>query len=1347
MVTYRKLEKDNIYDLLVKEVKIEGDKTYYVVVVNGKEYFVKQFGFQKQEPVPELISCLVKQTSEGTLYLVQNLAPILQKLYCVGEIYPFQVKTDMTDIPNGYYEITDRNGFVFWLQYYGNAKLSVYQQIECRVKSLKGRKIVLELVQRMVEDDSPQFMLLEEILQAVDTPDFVIRWLKSIFWKAALFAEAKDAFLENDKKWVMVTVSLLEKHSLVWLRPGGKWNKLLLDLYHRTCLYLMEDAGLLNEYSKEEQYVCLQLLSRAITSAKRYQEAVRLIASGEQEEYADALFAKMKKSIFLYRSEERLNILMCVCGLDKGLLEQKIDSCFDVLLTGNSQNWVSEPYHSAFVTLLGWYIDRNHVRFDHTGVIEDEEEERIIERVVRALAIQLLLAEKDGSFDKRLRRCMLYRYLTFLKGSASDTLLEKAFATLTGAVPQKLEFGWNDAKELTMLVIRISHPFLTSEVSGALAMQSYEGRSAQLRIVDGAVQLLPTGGGRNVRACLPDWILPWHQLQVFQSNIASRGITREIKELLIYQRMWKELEMALFSNVGTIVRKREKRKIKPELGDKVMIRVLHQDSKNPNCFFCRIEDDVYQGEGILNVRNIVRYNLNTDISAFRSVDGKPYLLQAEVLNMDNGGLCYFNLLRLLGTFVYQGVYAGDSVQCVVMENVNGIYSCICSFGYSVHVPHEAGMPKLKPGDFIEAKVIDPHTNGTVVAEYLRQIMQTFCVADAFANFIMSYADEWVYEEVKEETPREEEKIMEDAHVYELMHIIDRVAIQEEDYIKTYNYLSFARMLAILLNRKDQMGYYAEWMKMLQMLQSFVINGQVDMEKLRKCDCTCRSSYSDYPLLQGGLLELKVLASVGCPVQNPFLWRMAQQNGNERRQKLSKLTLAYNLLDGVTLYKQRETILYEIDDVLNIDIGKVTLYNFGREDQHTEFKTTVVYPTANRMRPDLQRQTKEIMSIICGFSNADGGTLYLGVNNEGFASGLEDDIEYFQGSLDQFDLHIRNSVVQYMGTEVNAAISVSYPSAGNKVVYAMKIQACPHPVKCKGTYYQRQGSSTWPLLDGALDAFLKSRECKSTMVNEVDIPIVETPLLPQPEVVASSSTQPEVASPSSSPSSPQPPSSQPSAPDASEVVKVSVEKHLEDEEIKTSLIRSNVIHSWNEGYGIGTVRYLHLLSGNGYFMTEGECWRNDVVLSLAINESEADGFLVMVFENGSVLRVAMNELLDKKLEKEYKRYGQEKVFFACPAPKDSAVLTIMSDVQHRPSYRLDDVKNVKSGNMLAKGEHLSVVATTGVLQCDIIPAGKIERLKRIYNLKSTQIGVNLNVYWGGNELQELEAMGIKINQES
>lgn len=1347
MITYLKLEKDYIYDLQVKEVRTEGDKAYYIVIVNSKEYFVRQFWFQKQELVPEKLSCLVKKATDGTLFLVQNLAPILQKLYSVGDIYPFQVKADMTAIPNGYYEVTDRNGLVFWLQYYGNARLDIYQQIECRVKSLKGRKMVLELVQRMVEGDNPQFMFLEEILQAVDSPDFVIRWLKNVFWKNKLLTDAKDVFLANDKRWVMLTISLLGKHSQMWIRSGGKWNGLLLDLYRRTALYLMEDAGFLSECTKEEQQDYIQILSQAIWLAGMYKEAMQLITVGGHEEYVDALFAKMKKSVFLYHSEERLKTLMCLFCLDKKLLNRKIESCFDVILTGNCRNRMLEPYYSTFVTLLEWYIDRNHVRFDYTGIVENEDEEKILGRVVSALAIQLLLVAEDCSFDKKLRRCMLYRYVTFLKENSSDILLEKAFATLTGTAPQELEFGWNDVKELTILVIRLSHPFLKNEATNASVVQSYQGRGVQLRIIEDSVQLLSMGGTRNVRACLPSWMLSWHQLQIFQTDIASRGITREIKALVNYQKMWKEMETTLYGSKEAIVPKREKKKIKPDLADKVVIRVLHQDPQNLNCFFCRIEDDIYQGEGILNVRNIVRYNLNVDISAFRSVEGKPYLLQVEVLNMGKDGLYYFNLLRLLGTFIHQGVYVGDSAQCVITENVNGIYFCISSFGYSVHVPHEAGMSQLRPGDYIEAKVLDVHTNGTVVAEYLRQIMPTFCVSDAFANLVLNYADEWVYEreDKKAEDTGKEGNKMEYAHVCELMYIIDRVALHEDDYIKTYNYLGFARMLAILLNKRELTGYYAEWMKMLQMTQSFVVNGEVDMDKLRQCDSICRSLYVGYPLLQTGLLDLKVLASVGYPLQNPFLWRMAQQDRNERRLKLSKLALAYNLLDGVLLYKQRETILYEIDDVLNMDIGRVTLYNFGREDQHKEFKTSVVYPSDNRMRADLQRQTKEIMSIICGFSNANGGMLYLGVNNEGVACGLDDDIEYFQGSLDKFDLHIRNSVVRYLGTEVNAAISVTYPAAGNKVVYAMEIKASSRPVKCKDTYYQRQGSSTWPLLGSALDAFLKSKECRSGLVTketeaqpkEVSLPTVK----PEAEAAVLQQTEKEALVDSTL----MPDSVPLPIPDTSDTMKVSVEKRLEIEEIKTSLIRPNAVHSWNEGYGISTVRYLHLLSGNGYYMTENECWRNDVLLSLAIHESEADGFLIIVFESGNVLRVAMSDLLDKKLEKEYKRYGQEKVIFACPAHKDSAVLTIMSDVQHRPSYRLDDVKNLKSANMLAKGDALSVVATTGVLQCDIIPAGKIDCLKRIYNLKSTQIGVNLNVYWGGSELQELEAMGIKINQ--
>ncbi|MFN2959463.1 helix-turn-helix domain-containing protein, partial [Escherichia coli] len=45
------------------------------------------------------------------------------------------------------------------------------------------------------------------------------------------------------------------------------------------------------------------------------------------------------------------------------------------------------------------------------------------------------------------------------------------------------------------------------------------------------------------------------------------------------------------------------------------------------------------------------------------------------------------------------------------------------------------------------------------------------------------------------------------------------------------------------------------------------------------------------------------------------------------------------------------------------------------------------------KPDAKEQLFEIVHIICGFMNARGGNLFIGVNDSGYENGLEDDLAY------------------------------------------------------------------------------------------------------------------------------------------------------------------------------------------------------------------------------------------------------------------------------------------------------------------------------------------------------------------
>lgn len=1324
------LEKNGIYNLPVKEVRAEDYKSYFIVENGDKEYAIRQLKFQKGEPVPKTISCLVKDIVDGEPVIIQDFEPLLRTMYRVGEVYQFWVRRNLVSPLGGFYEVADWNGFFFRIQVNKKTKLYIRQRVECKVTKVDGNRVYLKLVQGEKEENTHSPLLLDEILNEINASPGVVRWLKRLFWHSPFFIEVRKGLGESDRNWAMMSINLLENRFAEWIKPGGKRNGILLDLYCKACLYLLEDSDLLKK-NAEKRAEHMKLLSQAIARAEDHLEAVRLIDSEEHPDYADVIFAKLKKSGYLYDSEKKLKVLACIFRLAPELMNQKMQELTDIMLNGDYKEWFAEPYHTFFVRSFGLYIRENRTWVERIGRIENEDEERSLKNVIVVLAILLLLTENQGCSSWQSWRSMLYRCLTYMKGSSPEVLLEKAFLCLADGTRQKMDYGWKDIKELAQFVVRLSYPLPNKNDGYDAGRQCYEGENAKLSLHEGAVALFPAGRLGKLHACLPDWLLPWHRLQVLLPDSIGQYITRGTKELVSYRKLWKEIEYALFSSTGNEVSKPEKRKIKPDVGDKVTIEVLRQDPQDSDRFFCRIEDDAFCGEGTLSVRDIVQYKLNADISAFCSDEGKRYLLQAEVVGVSVAGVYRFSLARLMGTFIYQGVYVGEFVQCMVTDSLSDAYRGICNFGYSLTIPKTAGMPELVPGDHVEVEVSEVCSNGVIYADYLRQMVESFHAEDAFANLIFSYADERVNDKEEEEEPEDSRQValaMEDAHVGELMCLIDRVAMIEEDYIKTYNYLGFVRMIAILLGKGELAEYYLERMKFMQLLQLFVINGQVDVKLLKERREACGKMLARYPLLQSDLTELMVLSGLSYPEQNTFLWKIIQQGGNDRREKLARLVLSYNLLDGFSMFKQREAMRGELDAVLNMDVGKHISYAFGREDQHTEFKTSIVYPADNRMKPDLQRQTMEIMNTICGFLNADGGTLYLGVNNEGVACGLESDIEFFNGSLDKFDLHVRNSVVRHIGVEANGAISVSYPPAGNRLVYAMEIKPCMHPVMCNGVYYQRQGSSTWALLDEALDAFLKSREQKIVSAEEnALVPVAGMPLQ-QDETAptAAEEAAPEVY-----------------RDDFGGVAKTTGKSTEPDDTIATSQIRPNAVHSWTEGYGVGVLRYMHLLSGNSYMMTDDECWRNDILLSLVIHESEADGYLVIVFDSGRVVRVSVNDLQDKKLDKEYKRYAQEKVIFACPAHRNDALLTVMGDTQHRPCFRLDDVLNLKEGNMLAKGDFVQAVATTGIILCDIIPAAKKEAFKHIHNMKYSQIGLNLTMHWGGEELKELEDMGIML----
>lgn len=102
---------------------------------------------------------------------------------------------------------------------------------------------------------------------------------------------------------------------------------------------------------------------------------------------------------------------------------------------------------------------------------------------------------------------------------------------------------------------------------------------------------------------------------------------------------------------------------------------------------------------------------------------------------------------------------------------------------------------------------------------------------------------------------------------------------------------------------------------------------------------------------------------------------------------------------------------------------------------------------------------EYLKWICGFANADGGTLFIGKRDDGSIAGLTDAKKLME--------EIPNKVRDIMGIMVDVNLKEEADSQYLEII----VESYPNPVNYKGQYYYRSGSTKQELKGQALDTFL------------------------------------------------------------------------------------------------------------------------------------------------------------------------------------------------------------------------------------------------------------------------------------
>ena len=178
-------------------------------------------------------------------------------------------------------------------------------------------------------------------------------------------------------------------------------------------------------------------------------------------------------------------------------------------------------------------------------------------------------------------------------------------------------------------------------------------------------------------------------------------------------------------------------------------------------------------------------------------------------------------------------------------------------------------------------------------------------------------------------------------------------------------------------------------------------------------------------------------------------------------RLARLIQTANSMQGTLSGSALNVIRREIIHTLSIetendaDLEADKGIYLGVESGTLEFKTSIVFPPDNNMQPDEFAQSMNVMKGICAFLNSTtGGTLYLGVNDQGYVVGIDNDMQYLKmQTIDSYMRYVQDIAKKYFGVDTLPYLRIE--ALYENTVVGIHVE--PHPyrvVELNGTAYLR-----------------------------------------------------------------------------------------------------------------------------------------------------------------------------------------------------------------------------------------------------------------------------------------------------
>ena len=142
-----------------------------------------------------------------------------------------------------------------------------------------------------------------------------------------------------------------------------------------------------------------------------------------------------------------------------------------------------------------------------------------------------------------------------------------------------------------------------------------------------------------------------------------------------------------------------------------------------------------------------------------------------------------------------------------------------------------------------------------------------------------------------------------------------------------------------------------------------------------------------------------------------------------------------------------------------------------ESATLEFKSTLSWDVVQNRVNKLLR--KQVLKTVAAFLNSSGGTLVIGVEDDGNIFGLEEDLSTLGKSTDRFANLLTTLIIDYIGAEYASLFEIQFEHVNGQKVCRVNVSPAPIPAHMRGD----RGSEFW-IRFGPTSRMLDSEETVS-----------------------------------------------------------------------------------------------------------------------------------------------------------------------------------------------------------------------------------------------------------------------------